>query len=157
MPKATSGPNNHQPIPRTNIRIQDGLINYQSPINPKPYNIKYPTHLISRQTRTKHRPHNLRINIIRQNRQVIRIERDILLKRPILVVKMVRTRNAVLLRTRKTELAPSTDAAREPDPYQPADFQARGVRDIRAKRDHPADTFVAAHVWQFDLCYRVAV
>jgi hypothetical protein len=32
------------------------------------------------------------------------------------VMKMVRTRNAVLLRTRKTELAPPTDAAREPDP-----------------------------------------
>jgi hypothetical protein len=31
-------------------------------------------------------------------------------------------RNAVLLRTRKTELAPPTDAAREPDPDQPADF-----------------------------------
>jgi hypothetical protein len=73
------------------------------------------------------------------------------------MMKMVRTRNAVLLRTRKTELAPSTDAAREPDPDQPAYFQTGGVRDIRSKRDHPADTFVAAHVWQFDFRYRVAV
>lgn len=73
------------------------------------------------------------------------------------MVKMVCTLNAVLLRTRKTELAPPTDAAREPDPDQPANFQTRGVRDIRSKRDHSADAFVAAHVWQLDICYRVAV
>ena len=72
-------------------------------------------------------------------------------------MKVVRTRNAVLLRTRKTELAPSTDAAREPDPDQPADFQTRGVRDIRSKCYHLANAFVAAYVWQFDIRYGVAV
>jgi hypothetical protein len=30
-------------------------------------------------------------------------------------------------------------------------------RPAASKRDHPADTFVAAHVWQFDFRYRVAV
>lgn len=72
-------------------------------------------HLVSRESRTKYRPHNLWIDVIRQKRQIISIERNVLLKATIFVVQMVCTRHAVLLRPRKTKLAPPTDPTRESD------------------------------------------
>ena len=73
------------------------------------------------------------------------------------MVEVVRALDAVLLRTGKTELAPPTDAAREADPDQPADFQAIPVRDVRAQCDDLPDPLVAADVRQLDFCYRVAI
>jgi hypothetical protein len=73
------------------------------------------------------------------------------------MMQMIRTSNAVLLGASKTELAPPTDPAREPDADQPTHFQSGTMLDIRAKRDNSADSFVAADVGELDLCYGVTV
>jgi hypothetical protein len=118
MTKTTSRTHNNQPVSRTNIGIQNRLYSIISNHSPSSRGrTKRKTCLISRQPRTKDWAHNLRIYIIRKNRQIIRIERNILLKAAILMVEMVGTLNAVLLRTGKTKLAPPTDAARKPDPH----------------------------------------
>ena len=57
--------------------------------------------------------------------QIIRVQRNIPLKTPILMMQMVRATDTILLRPGQTELTPSAHAAREPDTHQSADFQLR--------------------------------
>lgn len=66
-------------------------------------------YLVSRESRTKHRPHNLWIDVIRQKRQIISIECNVLLETSIFVMQMVCTRYTVLFRSRETKLASTTD------------------------------------------------
>jgi hypothetical protein len=113
------------------------------------------THLVRRDACTQHRPDYGRINIIRQNRQIVRIKRDVFLETAVLMVQMVRALHAVLLCSSKTELASATDTTRESDAHQPADVQIRAT--AWTQGDDAADTFVAADVGEFDLRDGVAV
>lgn len=145
MAKTACSPNNNQPLSSPDIGIQHSLHN-----QPIPYLLTHAhrTNLISSQTRTKHRPHNNRINIPRQNRQIIPIQHHKLLKTPILMMQMVRPRHTILLRARETELATATHAAGELDAHEVA-YCEIGLA-VGAEGDDAADAFVAADVGEFD-------
>lgn len=115
------------------------------------------TYLISRQPSTEYRPHNDRINIIRQHSQIIRVKSNIFLKAAILMMQMIRTLHAILFRPRKTKLAPSTNPTRETNPNKPTNLNTSSVRDIRTQRDNPSDSLVATDVRQFYLRDRVPI
>lgn len=67
------------------------------------------------------------------------------------VIRLLRT---MLLLASQTELASSTDPARESDSDECAEFD---VVAAWAECDDAPDTFVAADVGEFDGCYRFAV
>lgn len=105
--------------------------------------------LISRDSSTQHRPNELRIHIIRQNGQIIRIQSNILLETTIFMMKMIRALSAVLLCTSQTEFASSTDPTQESDSDQAAEFHAFAA--VGAEFDDTADAFVATDVREFDV------
>lgn len=117
MSKAATCTHHHQPISRSDIGIQDPL----TPVNRYPNGPQDPSHLVCSHPRAQHRPDHLGIRVIRKDRQVSRIEGDVLLKTPILMVQMVCALDAVLLCPSQAEFALSAHATREPDANEAAD------------------------------------
>lgn len=72
-------------------------------------------------------------------------------------MKMIRTRNAILLRTGKTKLTASTYSAREPDSNKGSNLEPCVVRYVRSEGDNPADSLVATDMWELDVCDWLAV
>jgi hypothetical protein len=113
------------------------------------------SHFISRHASTQHRANQLGIDIVGQDGQIIRIQRDIFLETTILMMQMVGALHAVLLRTRETEFASATDATCEPDADQASD--AKIVTTAGTQSDDSADSFVTTDVRQLDVGNGLAV
>jgi len=103
-PSRLSSPNPTQPT-ASSTRHSPG------PSSPTPI-----TYLIRRQPRTQHRSNRPRVHSLRQNRQIIRIQTNILLEASIFMMQMIRAfANTMLLLSSKAEFAAPADARGEAD------------------------------------------
>lgn len=62
------------------------------------------------------------------------------------MMQMIRACQTVLFRASKTELTPSTNATREPDPNQSTKLQSSTMFNIRTERDNTANALVSTHM-----------
>jgi len=103
----------------------------------------------------ENRSNNDRVDILRQDGEIICVQSDVLLETAVFMMQVIRTLNAVLLLAGEAELATSADATCKADADQITDLDVVGAS---FTLDHdPAYTLVTSDVRKFDLGNRIAV
>ena len=112
-------------------------------------------YVVSGHAGAKHRPNDLRINVIWQDRQIICIQHNVFLETAILVEQVICAVSTVLLLARQTEFTAPTDSTRKSNPNQIADLDVFCTAGTQAHDS--SNTLMATNMWELISGDRVAV
>lgn len=156
MAKSSSSTDHDNPVSNIHIRILDSLERTSAMYNnTDDSTIQGYSHLIRRQSRTQDRTDGDRVNVVREQGEVARIQNDILLKAPIFMMQVVGALNAMLFLPSQTILTTPADATRKSDADEAAEFDIFVTP--WSQGDNPSHSLVSTYVWELDFGDQVAI